>query len=95
MKIAYDSNDIILIEGAYYTPSFNILKDLLTIQIVTNGASTVTVQSSIDGSDWFDVPSCSFVTGLTGGLQSYVECQPEVLYRIKSTLLPSKIILLM
>ena len=41
MKVTYDSNDFILIEGVYYTPPFNILKDLLTIQVVTDGVATV------------------------------------------------------
>lgn len=95
MKIIFEKNDLILNEGKYYTPSFKVINEWITIQIKTTGVSTVSIESSIDGIDWFEIEATEFDTGPTGGLQSYSESQIDLLYRIKSTLEPISIKILL
>ena len=45
----------------------------------------VTMQSSIDKLNWYDVSNSTF-TCSPSGLQSYTDCQIDLLYRAKSSI---------
>jgi hypothetical protein len=56
----------------------------MTIECALTGNGSVVIQQSIDDVTWFDVTNTSF-TCSPMGQQSYVECQPELLFRLKSS----------
>lgn len=95
MTIIFETDDLILSEGSYYTPPFKVVTEWITIQVKTSGVSTISIESSIDGIDWFHINHSEFNTEATGGLQSYNESQTDLLYRIKSTLEPTSIKILL
>lgn len=80
--------------GAYYTSAFITKKDKITIFAELSGNGTVSVQSSINGMNWFDVSnteiSCSPL-----GQESFVDCQEDLQYRTKSSVEPTSIIILL
>ena len=95
MTIKFEATDLLLIEGAYYTSPFSVIKSGITVQVKTDGVSTIVIESSIDGIDWFPIDHSEFNTEATGDLQSYNECQLDLLYRIKSSIEPISIKILL
>lgn len=86
MLITYSQSEFTLDTGVYYSPSFKTGKkdDLLTVAPILTGAGTVSMQSSIDEVNWYDV-SDTDISCNPGGLQQYREAQEDLFYRIKST----------
>lgn len=70
----------------YISSTFKVEEtdSFVTIQATLAVNGTIVVQSSIDGTDWFDVPN-STITCSPKGLQSYVESQKDLLYRLKAS----------
>ncbi len=85
MKVFYNSTNFTLVGGNYYSTAFKVENSdsLITIQATLTENGSITVQSSIDESDWFDVPNTTF-TCSPKGLQSYIECQKNLSYRLKT-----------
>ena len=84
----YKSDDFILNGGYYYSPSFKIESsdDLIAIEMNLSEYGEVSIQSSIDGLNWYNIPNTSFICN-PNGLQSYKECQKDLFYKLKSSVL--------
>jgi hypothetical protein len=85
MILTYNSGDFTLTTGVYYSPAFKIetADNLITVECTLNSNGSVIIQQSIDGTTYYDTVDNSF-TCSPSGFQSYVECQPELVYRLKS-----------
>lgn len=90
MIIKFNSEDLIL-NINYFTPPFLVDKSNVTVQITTDVGLTATMESSIDGDDYYEIPETSFTIVSLGGIQSYVDAQPNLYYRIKMDELPTEI----
>ena len=86
MTINYVQADFELDSGTYYSPAFKTGKkdDLMTIAPILTVAGSVSLQASIEGTNWYDIEDTA-ITCSPGGLQQYKEAQEDLLYRIKST----------
>lgn len=76
----------ITFNGSHYvsTPFEVDNKDtLLTVNVHLQSSGTVIIQSSIDGTNWYDIEYTDFTCN-PSGLQSYVECHPDLYYRLKA-----------
>ena len=84
MRIDYDSTKFTLNAGVYYSPVFNIAEgdNLITVECTLNSNGSVSIEQAID-QNWFDVSDSSF-TCSPSGFQSYIECQSQLQYRLKS-----------
>lgn len=86
MILNFKPEHIISSGGFYYSPEFmvNAGDDLMTIEctLATNGSTLM--QSSIDKVNWYDVENTVFNCS-PSGMQSFAECQSELLYRVKSS----------
>ena len=94
-KIIFNSSDIDFENNKYISPEFVILKEAITIQINCSSPVDVVILSSIDGEVWFPISNTNFTTYAYGGLQSYIDCQLSLLYKIECSLLPTSIIILL
>lgn len=86
MVINFTSTNFTNVSEAYYSDPFKCEdKDqLITVQITLSTTGVVNCQSSIDGVTFFDIDTTAFPCS-PSGLQSYKDCQPNLLYRLKST----------
>ena len=80
----YDTTHFTLTEWTYYSPIFKVegSDSLITIQANLSENGTIIIQSSIDETDWFDIANTTFNCS-PKGLQSYIECQKDLSYRLK------------
>lgn len=87
MKLIFTNSDIVSDSGFYYSPEFliNSGDNLMTIECTLASNGDVIMQSSIDKINWYDVSNSTF-TCSPSGLQSYTDCQIELLYRAKSSI---------
>lgn len=85
MKLTF-TNEITFSSGFYYSPAFVVdaKDDLITVECTLVANGTAIIQSSIDGINWYDVADSSFSCA-PNGLQSYADCQTDLLYRVKSS----------
>ena len=85
MLLEFIPANFVLVSEVYYSLPFRIeTKDtLMSVEATLNSVGSVTIQASITGSDFYDVEGSSFTCD-TSNLQSYIDCQPELLYRLKS-----------
>lgn len=74
------------VAGTYYSPPFKqgVEDTLMTVAVWLALAGTASMQESIDGIDWVDVPDSSISCNLHG-LQTFIDCQYDLLCRIKTT----------
>jgi hypothetical protein len=87
MILTYNSEDFTLDTGVYYSPAFKIETEdqLITIECLLDSNGSVGIQHSLDSINWYDSINNDFLCS-PAGLQSYVECQPNLVYRLKSTI---------
>lgn len=94
-KLIFDSSELVRDSGKYLSPSFNLLRDIVTIQINCLTPIDIAILSSIDGENWFPISNTNFTTAAYGGLQSYMDCHPSLFYKIECSDLPTNIIILL
>lgn len=87
MILTYNNTDFTLDGGFYYSPAFKIETEdeLITVECELVGTGDVLIQHSLSNELWYDSIGNTFTCSPTG-LQSYVECQPQLIYRLKSTI---------
>ena len=86
MKLIYNTSNFTE-EGEYFVSApFQVesTDSLITIQAELSENGIITVQSSLDEVDWFDIPNTT-ITCSPKGLESYTECQKDISYRLKSS----------
>jgi len=71
--------------GAYYSPAFrqDSKDNIITVAIELAVTGNVSMQTSLDEINWFNVDGTTFVCS-PSGLQTFVDCQWELIYRIKT-----------
>ena len=86
MIINLTSSNFTDIGGTYYSDVFKCYPDdnFISVQVTVPSYAVVNCQSSIDGVTFFDVHTTQFICS-PNGLQSYKDCQPDLIYRLKST----------
>ena len=88
MIIQFLPADLEHVGGYYYSPPFLVNKSDTTIQISTSSISIASIEASVDGVDYFELPDTSFTTSASGGIQSYSDAQDSLYYKIKIDNLP-------
>jgi len=87
--ITYTTSQFSLVSGAYYSPAFQQDPDLfVSVAVSTAAPATISMQHSIDNTNWIDVPDSSFPCANLG-LQTFTDCQVGLYYRVKSTVEPT------
>ena len=90
MTINLIGSQFTLDTGFYYSPSFVQDSDeYVSIAIWTGSSATISMQQSIDNSNWIDIDRTSFTCN-TSALQSFEDCHLGIYYRVKSSVLPTK-----
>lgn len=85
MITIYSQTDFKLETGVYYSPTFKVDNDqLVTVESELSASGSVSLESSIDGENWYDIELSGFDC-TPKGLQSYADAQKELCYRLKST----------
>lgn len=90
MIITLTPSNFTLVSGAYY--SIPIKKDeqdtLISVSIILSGSGTTSLQGSIDGTNWADLANSSFAC-TPFGLQTYTNGDYNLLYRLKTDIIPT------
>lgn len=96
MILTLNSTNFALDSGFYYSNSFSLEENdtLMSIEVQLNTTGEVSVQQSITGKIWYDIADTSFSCS-PNGMESYIECQPKILYRLKSATLFTKALILL
>jgi hypothetical protein len=61
----------------------------MTVAVQLGVVGTFSMQESIDGINWLDVPDSTVICSLTG-LQTFIDCHFELRYRIKTDQIVTK-----
>lgn len=71
--------------GVYYSNPFLLETNdtLMSVEIHLSINGDVSLQQSIDGITWYDILDTT-ITCIPSGMQSFIECQPGMQYRLKS-----------
>lgn len=91
MIIQFLPADLEHVGGYYYSSSFLINNNNMTIQVTSSTNLTMSIEASIDDDTYFELPDTSLDITSSGGIQSYLDGQEDLFYRIKLTALPTLI----
>lgn len=91
MILTLTGSDFTLDAGFYYSHEFRQdEKDtLITVGMWLDANGTVSMQESLDGVDWIDVPD-STITCSPIGLQTFIDAHFDLFYRIKADQIVTK-----
>lgn len=84
MILTLESNKFTETEGVYYSTEFLLEEEnLVSVVVWLDEAGTFSMQQSIDGENWADVPDSTVSCNLMG-LQVFTDCDYKLHYRIKA-----------
>lgn len=85
MKITFKTSNFTLNSGSYYSPAFYIQNNdnYMSVVATLSGSGDVSLERSVDEISWFPIAD-STIACAPSGMQSYSDCQPELLYRLVS-----------
>jgi hypothetical protein len=85
MILTFTADNFTLDTGFYY--SLPILLEtndtLMSVEVQLTGNGEVIIQQSISGNTWYDIINATIICA-PSGMESYIECQPKLQYRLKS-----------
>jgi hypothetical protein len=87
MILNFTSANFALDTEVYYSTPFTIETNdtLMSIEVHLAANGSTSLQQSLDGNTWYDITDTT-ITCAPYGMQSFIECQPKLQFRLKSAI---------